>query len=96
MTQCKQKYIQKNPGKIVYHCKYNYHHIFLDDTEHQLHLTICDDLPAKIQAKNKENIKYWQEFRENQKEFAVENDETNPFNQEEEIKLDQIEKESTQ
>lgn len=36
-VKCEQKYLNANPGKKVYHCKYNYMHIFLDEEKLKSH-----------------------------------------------------------
>jgi len=41
--KCQVKYLTENPGKLVYHCKYNYMHIFLEEAKLKAHesATVC-------------------------------------------------------
>jgi hypothetical protein len=39
ITKCKDKYLSQNPGKVVYHCRWNYMHIFLEKEKLQAHET---------------------------------------------------------
>jgi hypothetical protein len=37
IQNCKRTYLEKNPGKMVYHCKHYYLHIYLDEEKLKLH-----------------------------------------------------------
>ena len=48
LLRCPAHQTRKQLGLPIFHCKYNYHHIFLSETEYAKHLSVgCADQPAR-------------------------------------------------
>jgi hypothetical protein len=49
LAKCKKQFWEKYPGRTIYHCKYNYLHIYLDKSEILAHeMDACPDKPKLL------------------------------------------------
>ena len=81
--KCEAKYLAEKPGHRVYHCKYNYMHIFLSETAHAAHETsaVCkkgvlsqtfepfveDEAPRRTTSKKRKSAEYFKRLRQEEK-----------------------------